>query len=1409
MRTTLQPLLDPFSKRSGQPLNTVNSVAGQNEQCFLLHVTDGLTGQKWLVDGGALLSIVPPTPQQRLKGPTSSSLKAANGTDIACYGTVTKTILIDKQTFTFDFVVAEVKSRILGADFLAHFYLAPNHRDALLINLQDYSTLPAEHARGYKSNPINFVSQGDDPYYKLLDQYPEITTPSFTVKEPKHGVSHHIPTTCSPIQSRARRLDPEKLAVAKAELDKLVDLGICYRGKSEWSSPLLVTTKPNGGWRVCGDYRRLNTATTDDRYPVRSIQDFTAELHGKTIFSKIDLLKGYHQIPVAPEDVGKTAVITPFGLYIFPRTPFGLKNAGQDFQRLMDSILGDLPRVYCYIDDILIASESVEQHIEDLKQVFETLAANGLVIQRSKCVLGVNSLEFLGYTVDVKGISPLPDRVKAIRATTPPTTIKELQRFLGMVGYYRRFIPKAALHLFHLFDALKGKPKSLPWTPDCQASFDAIKEALASAALLFHPRPGAQLALTTDASNLAVGGVLEQRGPLGWEPLAFYSSKLKPNERLWPPYDRELLGAFKGIRHFKELIEGRNFTLYTDHQSLIPSLSKKTDPQTARQTYQLSCISEYTTDIRYVQGKANLVADALSRPNEEPEDDVATINTVTAAQVAPSDVQNLAHGANSVENPPSLNNTTSNTSSHNQKTFAAANPSSGSSIVACNSSSTNEMHKRASAAKTESAVADLNCIIASVGDMGIDWVELSRQQPLDPEFRQLRSNPRSNLVFESVDIGQTSLVVDKSNGPIRPYIPFAFRKRVFDLVHGLGHPGVARTRKMLCDKFVWPSIREDVSKWARECLECQRAKVTRHTIPPIGNFELPTRRFEHIHVDIVTLPLSNGFKYLLTAVDRFTRWPMAIPMIDISAESVLDAFAHGWIQLFGVPSTITTDRGSQFSSALFQQLVKVWGIKHLMTTPYHPEANGLVERFHRRLKEALIALGAEEPSQWFWKLPCVLLAIRTTIKPDIGASPADLVFGEGLAVPGEALPSTTASDETLQRQRESALADLRLEVARMLPTQTSAHRRPQVHLPQHLNTCTHIFVRRGGVQSTLASPYVGPFRVISRNEHNFRFAVPGRPHEVVSVARVKPAFCTVDDAEDNEPDAPPPPGRPPRPPPGPPQQPRRNRRRGRRPDPPTIDDPVQDDAHPSPPGSPDSPIVRARSRRRTRHLSRTPSPPASPVRPPYDPYLETNEYFGDADPPRGSLSPHPEAPTDWFSPPPSPEPQVARRPEPPVVRQEAPVAAEAPIPQPRPPRPRVRLFSNPRPQDFSYRPPRIAEPVVEPEVPTEAPQRPQIAPKTRFFSRPGLASNKSSRRRRPDVNALSELLREHLDLSPTPSPADSSLDASGDGFFADIHHEKIDVPSRLEPESSSLELDPLAMRHSISWADRVTNSHII
>ena len=1191
----------------------MNAATSPNNSNKLLYVHDSKTKTRWLIDGGAVLSIIPPTLAQRLNGPTATKLQAANGTQIKCYGIRQMTINLVDRAVKFPVTIADVSQPILGSDFLAHAYLAPNHRDGTLIDLRDLSQLQANFDLNSQPIRVNLVEQAKDPCYQLLDnEFPSLSNPTFRIKEVDHGVRHFIPTDGPPVQSKARRLSPEKLAVAKQEIEKLVELGVCERGKSNWSSPLLVTTKPCGspctcsqqypcgGWRVCGDYRRLNNMTTTDRYPVRNLQDFNNDLRGMKFFSKVDLLKGYHQIPVNDGDIKKTAVITPFSLFLFPQCPFGLKNAGQDFQRLMDEILGDIPHVFVYIDDILIASETLEEHLRDLRTVFSILQENGLVVNRKKCELGKSRLEFLGHLVDENGIRPSPEKVDAILATKEPTSIKQLQRFHGMVNYYRRFIRQAAHHLCALFDALQGKPKKLEWSEALQKSFEAIKIALATAAMLHHPDPSLPLALTTDASDVAMGGVVEQRGPKGWEPLAFFSKKFEKTQKEWCPYDRELNAVHKAIRHFKHMLEGRTFTIYTDHQSLIPSLGKKTDAPTARQTNQLSEIAEYSTDIRYLEGKSNFVADCLSRPNEEERKTASVSNIHLMPEVHPFRQAILALQRNkqpedqtpqsspdstiwddSLEErmerlmgKPSIKKeqpTTTKTVSFADSPLVSAvsvvpdrlvchdvgNPKVKHELVipeeaspdekaACFSNflkSLNEVPAGPASSedqpqlpipmKHQQKERELQTVVNAIAHYDLDLVEMARLQVLDPEFQRMSREAQTGLNFKKVQVGDQQLFVDISNGPARPFVPAAMRRRVFDIIHGLGHPGVARTRQAITAKFVWPNVNAEVSSWARQCIECQRAKIHRHTVTPIGDFVVPAKRFSHIHVDLVTMPHSNGFSHLLTVVDRHSRWPAAIPVKDIAADTVIDALNHGWIAQHGVPEVITTDRGSQFTSTIWTQLLQHWGIKHSATTAYHPEANGMVERLHRRLKESLMALGNQDRGNWFWRLPMTLLALRTTVKPDLGASPSDLVYGEGIAVPGQILPSAQLPDnELLQRQRRT-LSNLRMEVERMQPVPTSAHRRPAVHVPDELDTCTHVFVLRGGVQPTLTTPYDGPFRVVERTEAGIRVEFPGRPSDIVAKARLRPAIMAApDQAEDNQqdfddaiPPSPPPPGR--------------------------------------------------------------------------------------------------------------------------------------------------------------------------------------------------------------------------------------------------------------------------------------------
>jgi hypothetical protein len=438
----------------------------------------------------------------------------------------------------------------------------------------------------------------------ILMSFPAVLNASKALPAVKHDVQHVIVTTGRPVTGRYRRLDPARLAAAKKEFMELEKQGIVRRSSSSWSSPLHMVMKPDGTWRPCGDFRRLNLQTEPDRYTCPNMADLTGRLEGCHVFTKLDLRKGYHQVPVEASSIPKTAIITPFGLFEFLRMPFGLRNAGQTFQRMMDRVLQGLDFCFCYLDDVLVASATPQEHVQHLRQTLERLQQHGLVLNGEKCVLGQPEVEYLGHVVSASGIRPLPQNVQALQEYPRPGTVHHLQSFLGMANFYRRFLPAAAQVLKPLTDALRGgKRTKLEWTEEMERAFREVKKKVVEAVELAHPSSGAALVLNVDASNTHVGAVLQQaddRGQL--QPLGFFSVKLDQAQLKYSTFDRELLACFLAIRHFRWCVEGRELRVLSDHKPLAGALHRVGDAWSARQQRQLSFIGEYVTHIEHVAG---------------------------------------------------------------------------------------------------------------------------------------------------------------------------------------------------------------------------------------------------------------------------------------------------------------------------------------------------------------------------------------------------------------------------------------------------------------------------------------------------------------------------------------------------------------------------------------------------------------------------------------------------------------------------------------------------------------------------------------------------------------------------------------------------------------------------------------
>ena len=755
-----------------------------------------------------------------------------------------------------------------------------------------------------------------------------------------------------PVRCGPRRLAPAGLRREQVCVREMLSGGQIEPSDSPWASPVVLVTKKDVSTRFCVDYRRLNSLTVKDAYPLPRIDDSLRLLGNQQWFSTMDLASGYWQVAMSPDAQKKAAFVTNEGLFQFRVMPFGQCNAPATFERLMDRVLCGMrwSRCLVYLDDVISFGKSVPEAIWRLEEVLARLSDFGLQLKAKKCTFMQTEVGFLGHIVGRSGLTCDPNKLSAVRDWHEPTKLKGVRQFIGFVGYYRRFVKDFA-KLADPLVSLTRKGVPFVWGRDQQDSFDSLKACLLCAPILGFPTEDDRFVLDTDASLFAIGGVLSQIQNEEEVVIAYASRSLRLSQRRYCTTRREMLAAVVMCTHFRSYLRGSRFTLRTDHSSLRWLQKFKNEDGMLARWYLL--LGQFSVTFEYRPGALHNNADGMSRQCgqcKRPDCPVSAADLPTTD----NDTQSLL-----VDQP-----------------FA-----------------TSEMG--------DSMDADLlpEC-------SGETWVA-------------------SALMDE--------LTVDLPAPGVGDGL-FA------------GHLGITQTVYRLLDRAYWPGLRGDVQTYIKSCTVCIARKSPCPRKVPMGNVAVG-HRWERVAMDLLDMSIttSRGNRYVLVIVDCFTRWTEAFPLPDKTAQSVADAFFNQVVCRFGMPAVIHSDQGREFENKISQELCLIGGSHKTRTAPYHPESDGMVERFNRTLLMMLAMFAGKNRDDWDDLLPAVMMAYRSSVHESTGYSPYRLMFGEECTLPMDiGLPREQSQSVWVRDALEEAYEQVRLHSGQVVQRQKRLYDRRAV-----------------------------------------------------------------------------------------------------------------------------------------------------------------------------------------------------------------------------------------------------------------------------------------------------------------------------------------------------------------------------
>ena len=774
--------------------------------------------------------------------------------------------------------------------------------------------------------------------------------------------------SADPIKLRPYRTPLNNRKIIDETIDEMLDAKVIRRSRSPWSFPVVIVDKKDGSKRFCVDFRKLNQVTKKNSYPLPVIDDILALLGKAKYFTSLDLKSGYWQVLMNESDKEKTAFACHRGLFEFNVMPFGLSNAPAVFQELMSVVLqglGDF--AIAYLDDILVFSPTLEDHLQHLDTIFDRLRKHDLKLKLKKCNFLESETNYLGFIIGKDGIKPDPKKVEAIGSLPIPTCVREVRSFIGMSSYYRRFIPNFS-EIAEPIIALTKKHAHYKWSAKHDEAFQYLKDSLSVVPLLAYPDTNKPYTLYTDASGTCIGACLTQSCDMADDeipnvsnekPIYYLSHKLSKTQCKWSTVEKEAYAIHFALQKLDHYLHGAQFVIKTDHKPLkylleSPMQNKKI------QLWALS-MAGYNCTIEYIAGTTNTCADLLSRRPDEP---------------GHCQEENLTEELDLDVNDNTFQVDVINSNEFEPKKFASCD-----------------------VPFDDSLVKPDDCL------PGLDMIS---EQNKDDELLELKTilvhgEPSKEVQHRYLVVDNVVYYLTDPNGDtvLRLYVPKHLRALVVKQYHDdNGHMGVQKTFDCIRQKYFWPNLFKELYQYVSSCTVCQTRSLQKIR-QPLQETDIPPYPMAKLSLDLSgPYPKTmSGNKYIIAFVDWVSGWPEAFAVPDKTADTVAHLLIEEIFPRFGCPLQIVTDNGSENVNKVVQETMRSLNIHHVQTSVYHPQSNAKVERFHRTLHDVLSKKLSENQQTWDLFLNQALAAIRFNISVSSKFSPFFLLYNRDVVLP--------------------------------------------------------------------------------------------------------------------------------------------------------------------------------------------------------------------------------------------------------------------------------------------------------------------------------------------------------------------------------------------------------------------------